>query len=188
MMIINDREIREDVRKGCFSSIFDLDNEGFSDKEYVKGFSRRNLLEIERIIQKQMRVFGERLGGKYVPPSDKEIEEKFDKTLKINPFVFPNVDEEGRVWALNKLSLDRSMDNCAAFNNSGLHGFIVFPKSNSVETESLVRLYRGARIKIGRDNVAPLARIDGVEVADLENYLAGKVKLDEILEKWLILI
>jgi len=183
-MNVSSEEEREPDYEFGFTSLFELDNRKYQDREYVEGFSRDNLRRIEQQQQKQLKVFAERMGGEYVPPSADEVEDKFDQTLRVNPFVFPNVGTGNRIWALHEDSIYSNMKNCAAFNDSGEHGVIIFPDSGgSRDDEKKIRLYRGAKIKIGQQQVAPLARIEGVGIADLEDYKGGRITLENILEK-----
>lgn len=184
-MNVSSEEERENVHKITFTSLFELDNGRYQDREYIERFSRDNLQKIEQRQQEQLKVFAERMGGEYVPPSVDEVEGKFDQTLRVNPFVFPSVGSGGRIWALHEDSVYSNMKNCAAFNNSGEHGVIVFSPDDggSRDDEKKIRLYRGARIKLGQQQVAPLARMEGVSINDLESYRDGGIGLEDILEK-----
>jgi len=175
----------ENVKEINFVSFFDMDSERYTEPGYPERYSIQNLRKIEQNQQEQLKVLAERMGGKYIPPTDSEVTDKFNHTLEANPFVFPTIGSGNRIWALHEKSLYSNMPNCASFNNSGEHGIIIFPEQTQAreEAEPRIRLYRGATIEIGQLQTAPLARLDGVDTKDLLDYRDGKTNLEQILEK-----
>lgn len=149
---------------------------------YVEEVSRTNLMRVERYIQKYLTKLAESGGGRYLSPTQKEEDEKCAATLRAGRLVFPTIDRDGLVWAMEG-SMAPNLGNCKAFNETGLHGVIVFPIKEGERKGEKVRLYRGGAYKMGQPQVAPLARAEGVSVADLEAFRAGRVSLEDILAK-----
>ncbi len=168
-----------------FVSFFDMDSGRYKESGYIESYSIQNLRKIEEHQQEQLKIFAEKMGGKYIPPTQDEVTYKFNQALEFNPFVFPSIGSGNRIWALHEKSQYSNMVNCASFNNSGQHGIIVFSEQNQKigGSKLKMRLYRGATIEIGQQQTAPLARLDGVNAQDLLDYRDGNTSLEKILEK-----
>lgn len=139
------------------------------------------LIQVEQNVQERMRTFAQLCGGEYVPPTREDLIQKFRSVLSLNQQVKAKETAEGMVAPSYFYQKDQPNPAIEAYNLSGLHGYIRFPRTE-VECETQ-RLYRGCVYDPHVRQVAGLARVNGIEVGDLFAYRSGDMTLDQLVAK-----
>jgi hypothetical protein len=142
---------------------------------------KKNLEIITERLQGRMREIAEALGGQYIPPTDEENGEKFTRTLEISDSIPWHPDEKGALWS-SPTKFPTNLNHIKAYNESGLHGVIIIP-SKEAEEGNTMRVYRGCTFYPDQPQIAPLARIKGVTVQDIHDYVEGKKTMDQIIKQ-----
>lgn len=152
-----------------------------SENLYTDGWD--SLMEIEHDIQSRLRRIADKIGGQYIPPSNQELEEKFEKTLSASPYIFSQKDADGRIWAPGG-KVGKPPKNVEVYNRSGAFGFIIkAQESKDPKQESVIRVYRGCTFNPDEKQVASLARIPGIQAEDLYKYLNGQQTAEDLINK-----
>lgn len=142
----------------------------------------RNLGEVEVRIEKRMNALAHAYGAQYISPTEDEIAQKITETISINPYIYYDVDERGNIWSPGGQQ-GMGARNVEAYNRSGKFGFIAKEREKDKEQEETVRVYRGGKFNPSIPQVAPLARVEGITVQDILEYVEGNANMDSIVEK-----
>lgn len=165
---------------------FSIDNKPLEENvERLLDDNLKKVSEIESLVEKKMETVAYSSGGQYFPPTDEDLSQKFTDTILSNPLAVQyGIDENsGRIIHPRHKKFKEGSEPVRVFNESGLHGAIIFPKDAKESPKDSTRLYRGSYFLPGRVEVAPLARAPGVDVQDIYDYASGKITMDSIIEK-----
>ena len=150
----------------------------YSNPEKLREEGLKDLEDIEGIVQSKLEHIAQQFGGEYIKPTQEEIEDKWNKALDVNPYVFYS-HEDDYIWSPGGKAGHGS--ETADTYNKGDFGFIV--NREKAPAEPVTRVYRGATYDPKQRQLAPLARVDGVELDDLDEYLAGRKSMEEVISQ-----